>query len=236
MLAVAVMLWMAAPAFLGPVGSAHTSLRLAISAHAAQPAVPKSYAAAMRWYQAAAEAGDPKAQFYFGLILEQGVHGKADATAAAGWYRKSAQQGFALAELKMAQAMHFGIAVPVNLLAARAWYEKAAAAGLAEAQFNLAILLETGGPDIADPARAVTLYAQAAQAGLAEAAVNLANIYIQGGAADQDLAAGYMWLSIADGLGEKTALAMSRQLAPALDAKQRQHAAARAVTWLQNNQ
>ena len=45
----------------------------AVSARGAEVPVPRTYGDAMRWYRDAARAGYPKAMFYLGLTLEQGL-------------------------------------------------------------------------------------------------------------------------------------------------------------------
>ncbi len=202
---------------------------------AAEPAVPRTYGDAMRWYRKAADNGDPKAQFYWGLILEQGIQGRADVAAAFQWFRKSAQQGYALAQLKTAQALHFGSGADVDVPQALFWYEKAAGAGVAEAQFNLAILLETEEGRLGDPNRARKLYGQAAAFGIAAAAVNLANMHIQGTVDGADLIQGYVWLTIAERLGDKSALSLRQQMAPQLSAKDQEQAKKRAAHWLRDH-
>ncbi len=64
---------------------------LCTAAAAAQVPVPENYGQAMDWYGHAAEAGNARAQFYLGAMMETGVRGPPDVSAAAGWYEKAAR-------------------------------------------------------------------------------------------------------------------------------------------------
>jgi TPR repeat protein len=57
----------------------------------AQEVAPQSYTEAMEWYRKGAEAGDPKAQFFLGLALEEGTQGRQDLVAARGMFERAGQ-------------------------------------------------------------------------------------------------------------------------------------------------
>ena len=61
---------------------------------------PKDYKLAARWYQAAAEAGDPGAQYIIAHMFEEGYGKARDTRLAAYWYRQAADQGDPAAQVK----------------------------------------------------------------------------------------------------------------------------------------
>lgn len=201
--------------------AAQTVLAPAVRAQSsdAEVPVPRTYGEAMNWYREAADAGDPKAMFYLGLTLEQGLRAGGDPKDAIAWYRRSADKGFALAQFKLGQLYQFGQLVGQDSGAARDWYGKAADQGLADAQYNLAVMLETGDGGVVDAQRALTLYRGAADGGIPEAFLNLAGLLAQGELVDQDLVEALKWLILADraGLdqGESMSAAVRQLLSPA---------------------
>jgi len=54
--------------------------------------VPQNYAEAVKWYHAAAERGEPQAQFNLGVFYEHGQVVPQDFAEAAKWYRLAAEQ------------------------------------------------------------------------------------------------------------------------------------------------
>lgn len=196
--------------------------------------VPRTYGEAMNWYREAAEAGDPKAMFYLGLTLEQGLRAGGDPKNAVAWYRQSADKGFPLAQFKLGQLYQFGQLVDQDSTEARAWYDKASRQGLADAQYNLAVMLETGDGGEADGDRAISLYNAAAVGGIPEAFLNLAGLLAQGELVDQDLVEALKWLILADraGLGQGHAMAGAvRQL---LNPVEIADAESRAERWMRD--
>ena len=198
----------------------------------AEVPVPRTYSEAMNWYREAADAGDPKAMFYLGLTLEQGLRAGGDPKDAIPWYRKSADKGFALAQFKLGQLYQFGQIVAQDSAMAREWYGKAAEQGLADAQYNLAVMLETGDGGAADPQKAMTLYHDAADGGIPEAFLNLAGILAQGELVDQDLVEALKWLILADRAGLDQGQSMSAAVRQLLNDAEIADAGARADRWL----
>ena len=98
---------------------------------------PKSYTEAMNWYRAGAEAGDPKAQFYLGVALEQGARGRPDLPAARAWFKKAADSGHALARYKLAVMLQNQLGGSADLIEARRLYGLAGEQGIVEARYNL---------------------------------------------------------------------------------------------------
>lgn len=198
----------------------------------AQVPVPDGYSEAMGWYRKAAEAGDPKAMFYLGLTLEQGLQGEAQPETALEWYRKSAALGYSLAEFKLGLLYQFGHAVERDAALARAWYEKAAGQGMPDAKFNLAYLLEIGEGGAADFGRAVKLYKEAARGGISEAYLNLGNLFARPSRDNgQDMVEALKWLTLAQSKGLTEADALAAQIRELLSPIEIRDAEARARRW-----
>jgi TPR repeat protein len=103
--------------------------------------------------------------------------GRADFKAARAIFRRAANQGDAGAQNNLAMVYESGAGVPIDRAAARDWFTKSAEAGVAMARYNLAMLLAT------------------------------AHIMQQSDRPqfrDADMAAAYMWLTLAaaDGLAQ----------------------------------
>ena len=88
---------------------------------------------ALREWQPLAEQGDARAQFYFGLLYENGDGVPLDYTKARQWYEKAAAQGDAKAQLYLGLQSSFGQGVPMDVVDAYMWYSLAAGNGNAHA-------------------------------------------------------------------------------------------------------
>ncbi len=176
-------------------------------AGAGMPAPAVTYGDAMRWYERAAEAGDPQAQFYLGYIQDRGLHGANKLQEAINWYRKAAAQGETRAQFRLGLLFDADPRLPRAPTKARIWYEAAAAQGHAGARFNLARLIEAD-----DAARAAELYALAANAGIGRAAFNLALLHINGPDEVHNPAAAWRWALRAQDLGASGADDLRRRL------------------------
>jgi TPR repeat protein len=84
---------------------------------------------ALREWQPMAEQGDARAQFYFGLLYENGDGVPLDYAKARQWYEKAAVQGDAKAQLYLGLQSSFGQGVPMDLVDAYMWYSLAAGNG-----------------------------------------------------------------------------------------------------------
>ncbi len=211
----AVMLWLAVL----PISAPATDRR----------AERQSYGEAMRWYRERAEAGDPKAQFYYGLALENGAQGTLDPEAAVEWYARAAAVGHAMAQFKLGLIRQFGTVGATDPVEARRLYGLAAAQGLAEAGYNLAVMLEdgTGGP--ADRARARDLFEAAARDGFGLALLHLARL--AGDGDDPDLVRSLAWALLAERAGVAAAEAFGDTLRQSLTPEQVRQAEDLASTW-----
>jgi hypothetical protein len=124
-------------------GDAEAQLSLAIL-YAKGEGVAQDYAAAAKWFRAAAERGLMRAQYDLGVLHERGRGVPLDYHQAVTWYRKAAEQEHPLAQYNLAVAYTKGQGVRQNFFEAAVWYHRAAAQGVVAAMVNLAILYERG--------------------------------------------------------------------------------------------
>jgi uncharacterized protein len=87
------------------------------------------FAKAFREWQPLAEQGDARAQFYLGLLYENGDGVTLDYAKARQWYEKSAAQGNANAQFYLGLLSAFGQGGPLDLAQAHMWYSLAAGNG-----------------------------------------------------------------------------------------------------------
>jgi len=95
-------------------------------------------------YRQAAEAGDARAMYSLGLMLETGDHAPKDLKAAYALYEKAAERGLADGAINLAVALAEGKGVAKNLPRATALLQQASASGSARATYDLAELAEHG--------------------------------------------------------------------------------------------
>jgi uncharacterized protein len=87
------------------------------------------FAKALREWQPLAEQGDVRAQFYLGMLYENGDGVPPDYEKAREWYEKSAAQGDANAQFYLGLMSAFGRGGPLDLAQAHMWYSLAAENG-----------------------------------------------------------------------------------------------------------
>jgi uncharacterized protein len=87
------------------------------------------FAKAFREWQPLAEQGDARAQFYLGLLYENGDGVTRDYGKARQWYEKSASKGEANAQFYLGLLSAFGQGGPMDLAQAHMWYSLAAGNG-----------------------------------------------------------------------------------------------------------
>jgi TPR repeat protein len=150
-------------------GDAEAQLSLAIL-YAKGDGVPQDYAAAAKWFHAAAERGLMRAQYDLGVLYERGRGVPLDHRQAMTWYRKAAEQSHPLAQYNLAVAYTKGQGVRQNFFEAAVWYHRAAAQGVVAAMVNLAILYERGEGVESSAVDAYSWYRAAARRGSQPAA------------------------------------------------------------------
>lgn len=84
-----------------------------------------------------AEQGYAEAQYYLGIMYDDGKGVEQDSAQAAQWYRRAAEQGIAAAQCNLAGMYEAGDGVPADYLQAEKWYILAAEQGDKEAQRRL---------------------------------------------------------------------------------------------------
>jgi TPR repeat protein len=157
-------------------------------------------------YRKAADAGDARAMYSLGLMLETGDHAPKDLEAAYALYEKAADRGLADGAINLAVALAEGKGVDKNLPRAYALLTQASQAGSARATYDLAEFAEHGyGGKTAD---ALTLYRRAAELGFAKGHHTAAALLDEGRAGvakDPNAAAGELLSAVAADSGESIA-------------------------------
>jgi len=171
------------------------------------------FAAAIIAWRPLAEAGDMRAQFGLGVMLERGGAGVApDLAAAREWYRRAAEAGFASAQFNLANALRAD-----DPKAAVRWYRAAAAQGMASAQFNLGRSFETGTGVARDYEQAAIWYRRAAEQGDIDAQIGLAGLYRLGLGMPVDPVRALAWYRLAARRGDPRAAFFVRALIAAAE-------------------
>jgi hypothetical protein len=127
---------------------------------ASLPGDRTSQAEAGRLWLAAAERGDPRAQFFYARWLRDSPAGPQDPTAAIPFLQRAAQANQADALHMLATLYRDGIGAPRNVAEAKTLYDRAARQNHAPSMSNLADLLRDGSPE--ERARSIELYRQLA--------------------------------------------------------------------------
>lgn len=84
-----------------------------------------------------AESGHAEAQYYLGMMYDDGKGTERDAALAAEWYRKAAEQGIAAAQSNLGAMYETGDGVQTDRIQAEKWYRLAAGQGDEEARRRL---------------------------------------------------------------------------------------------------
>lgn len=124
------------------------------------PGDRESQAEAGRLFLAAAERGDPRAQFFYARWLRDSVAGPRDPTVAIPYLERAAHANQADAQHMLATLYRDGIGTPRNEARAKELYDAAARQKHAPSMFNLADMLRTGTP--AERTHAIELYRELA--------------------------------------------------------------------------
>ena len=138
-------------------------------------------------YKKAADAGDARAMYSLGLMLETGDHAPKDLKAAYALYEKAAQRGLADGAINLAVALAQGAGIEKNLPRAYALLQQASEAGSARATYDLAEFAEHGfGGKKSD---ALDLYRRAASFGYSKGYHTAAAVLDEGRGVAKDPAA-----------------------------------------------
>ncbi|WGM37335.1 tetratricopeptide repeat protein [Caulobacter sp. NIBR1757] len=97
-----------------------------------------------KYFRHAAELGDERAQWYYGMALLNGDGVRMDAPEAWTWVRKSGEGGYIEGQISTAVMLAVGQGVREDDAQARDWYRKAAERGSAHALRGLGLMMMTG--------------------------------------------------------------------------------------------
>jgi uncharacterized protein len=153
--------------------------------------VPANPAAAADYYQIAAKAGNPDAQFALAELYRKGEGLAADSAEAERWYAAAAK-GYAgadggRAQERLGQMYVEGRGVQKDVMRGVLLLEGVAQQGRTSTQLRLALLYERGTDGLpADQGRAIAYYQMAADAGNAAALYELARLYATGEGVPRD--------------------------------------------------
>jgi len=116
------------------LGQPKAQFLLAKMAEMGEGGVKKDLGEARRWYERAAQGGDPSAMHNIALFAYRGDGGDKNLTTAANWFRKAAETGLVDSQFNLAQLYENGRGVAQNPAEAYRWYLIAARAGDADAR------------------------------------------------------------------------------------------------------
>lgn len=122
------------------LGQPKAQFLLAKMAEMGEGGVRKDLAEARRWYERAAQGGDPSAMHNIALFAYRGDGGDKNLTTAANWFRKAAETGLVDSQFNLAQLYENGRGVAQNPAEAYRWYLIAARAGDADARARASAL------------------------------------------------------------------------------------------------
>jgi TPR repeat protein len=106
--------------------------------------VPKDMAAAAKWFQKSAAAGNPTAAAHLGRLYRLGLGVPKSPVEASRWSIKGASQGNAVAESNLGYMALEGMGGPVDASGAAGWFKRSAEQGDASAMLALGGLYEQG--------------------------------------------------------------------------------------------
>jgi len=179
--------------------------------------------------RAAAENGQPEAQFAIAGRYSDGSLVSQNHTEAAKWYHKAARQGLAPAQFRLAALFERGTGVEQDLAKARFWYRAAAAQGNVKAMHNLAVLLMDS--ERPDHAGAAQWFAEAAGYGLRDSQYNIGLLYERGLGVKENAAEACFWFLVAAAQGDQDALVKARAIENSLPAALQRTARDRLQKW-----
>jgi len=99
---------------------------------------------ALGWFKKAGDLGSAKAQYYAGLMIQNGEGTSVDLKAAKQWYLQAASNGYADAQNNLGDIYAADKGGQTNLKEAANWYEKAAMQGNTKSQYSLGMLYKRG--------------------------------------------------------------------------------------------
>jgi localization factor PodJL len=208
-----------------PTAVAATPAAVTQSAAAPQHAAPLP--ARSVTLEAAAQSGDPVAQYQLALQRLSGGRTQDGIVL----LRSAADRGLAMAQYRMAKLYERGEGVTANLTMARQWTERAAASGNRRAMHDLGVYFARGEGAPLDEGAAFRWFRQAAELGVADSQYNLGVLYQQGRGVGASPSEALFWFSVAARQGDSDAAAHATALEAQLSPQQVQQARARAQAF-----
>jgi TPR repeat protein len=160
---------------------------------------------AIKFFQEAADKGNPPAQRALGLSYLGGIGIKKNVDEGLKWLRKSADAGYADAQFKLASLYARGDILPKDENLAAEFARKAAEQGHAEAEYNLGTLYTAGKGVPKDLKEAAAWFKKAAEAGQASAQSNIGVLYANGEVFDKNMDEAIKWWKKAAEQGQPSA-------------------------------
>ena len=173
----------------------------------------QDWTGALVWLERAGRAGEGRAAYLAGQIVDQGLAGPVDPDRARALYLIAAQNGLAVAQAALGALLLDQGAVAD----AAQWLGQAADQGQMLAQFNLARLLARGDGVAQDEVRARALYLHAARAGLPQAMVNLSLMQARGQGGPAQFRRALAWAMLAARAGDHRAPELEASLRSVMD-------------------
>ena len=168
-------------------GSVQAQFNLAWSYHHGS-GVQKSYEAALKWYSAAAQQGNPGAIRGIGELFELGAGGlQRDLRRAAQLYEQAAQLGDIVAEYNLGVFYEHGEGVRVDRRLSASYLERAATKGHDSAQLNLGLLYQSGIDGVPDYRKAIYWLQMSAEAGNRKAHGAIGQMYLAGQGVERNI-------------------------------------------------
>ncbi len=118
-----------------------------------------------------ADEGVAEAQYYLGMMYEDGKGVRADPVQAREWYERAAQAGHAGAQFQLGRIFAEGKGVAADGAKASRWYLLAAGQGNLDAQYSLGTMFKQGKGVPVDMVQAYLWFSRAAEQGLGNARV-----------------------------------------------------------------
>jgi TPR repeat protein len=137
-----------------------------------------------------------RAQFYVGLMYDDGRKVPQDYKEALKWYRLAAEQGYADAQMNLGFMYYKGHGVPQDYKEAARLYRLLSKQGFARAQYKLGGMYAEGEGVPQDYKEAARLYRLSAEQGYAFAQYFLGWMYAEGEGVPEDYASAHMWWNI----------------------------------------
>ena len=182
------------------------------------PPVDAAFQPASSGLKAAANAGNPAAQFELASKFADGRGETRDFKAASALFEKAAAQNLAPAQYRLGALYEKGLGVPRDLSMAKALYQKAADQGNPRAMHNLAVLTAEGSDGHPDYAGALNWFKKAAEYGVRDSQFNLGILCARGLGQAADLPQAYLWFAVAASQGDEDAAKKRDEVALRLDA------------------